>query len=82
MTSDPDRNVWVDISVVAAMMAGGPYAEQLAWVLCKAGTDRTLFGSDYPLDRPRAALGAVASPGFTADELDAILYGNAAALLG
>jgi predicted TIM-barrel fold metal-dependent hydrolase len=75
------RNVWVDISAVAPLMAGGPYAEQLAWVLRKLGTDRVLFGSDYPLYQPRAALDAVASLGFTADELDAILYGNAAALL-
>jgi predicted TIM-barrel fold metal-dependent hydrolase len=76
------RNVWVDISATGPMLAGGPFAEQFAWVMRKVGTDRVVFGSDYPLDDPLAAVRAVAELGFTDEEQAAILHDNAAALLG
>ncbi|MGA8274832.1 MAG: amidohydrolase family protein [Thermoplasmata archaeon] len=76
------RNVWVDLSATASLLAGGPFAEQFAWVCRKVGTDRLLFGSDYPLDEPRTAVEAVVSLGFTESELGAIFYGNAAGLFG
>jgi hypothetical protein len=75
------RNVWIDISVTGEMLAGSPFAEQLAWVLRKVGIDRVIFGSDYPVDDPLAAVRAVAELGFTDDEQAAILHDNAAALL-
>ena len=76
------RNVWTDISVTGLMMAGGPFADQFAWVLRKVGVDRVVFGSDFPLDDPVAAARAVALLGFTEEEQAAILHDNAAALLG
>ena len=75
------RNVWIDISVTGPMLAGGPFAEQFTWVLRKVGTDRVVFGSDYPVDDPLDAIRAVAGLGFTDAELAAILHDNAAALL-
>jgi len=75
------RNVWIDISVTGPLLAGGPFAEQFTWVLRKVGTDRVVFGSDYPLDHPQAAARAVADLGFTDDEQAAILHDNAATLL-
>jgi predicted TIM-barrel fold metal-dependent hydrolase len=75
------RNVWVDISVTGPLLAGGPSAEQLAWVLRKVGVDRVVFGSDYPLDNPLTAVRSVAELGFTDEEQAAILYDNAAGLL-
>jgi predicted TIM-barrel fold metal-dependent hydrolase len=75
------RNVWTDISATSPMLAGGPFAEQFTWVLRKFGTDRVLFGSDYPIDDPLAAVAAVAKLGFTDEEQAAILHDNAAALL-
>lgn len=75
------RNVWIDISVTGALLAGGPFAEQLAWVLRKVGVDRVIFGSDYPVDDPLAALRAVDGLGFTDEEQAAILHDNAGALL-
>jgi predicted TIM-barrel fold metal-dependent hydrolase len=75
------RNVWVDISVTAAMLAGSPFAEQLAWVLRRVGVDRVVFGSDYPVDDPLTAIRAVAELGFTDKEQAAILHDNADALL-
>lgn len=75
------RRVWIDISATGLMLAGGPFAEQFAWVLRKAGTDRVVFGSDFPLDDPQDALRAVSRLGFTDDEQRAILHDNAAGLL-
>ncbi|HEX5191121.1 MAG TPA: amidohydrolase family protein [Streptosporangiaceae bacterium] len=73
--------VWIDISATALLLAGGPFAEQFAWVLRKVGTDRVVFGSDYPIDDPVQAARAVASYGFTDAEQQAILHDNAAELL-
>jgi predicted TIM-barrel fold metal-dependent hydrolase len=75
------RNVWIDISVTGPMLAGGPFAEQFTWVLRRVGTDRVIFGSDYPLDEPMTAARAVADLGFTFAEQAAILHDNAASLL-
>jgi predicted TIM-barrel fold metal-dependent hydrolase len=75
------RNVWIDISVTGPLLAGGPFAEQFAWVLRKVGTDRVIFGSDYPLDDPLTAACAVADLGFTVAEQAAILHDNAESLL-
>ena len=75
------RRVWFDISATGPLLAGGPFAEQFTWVLRKIGIDRVVFGSDYPLDDPLAAIRAVATLGFTDDEQAAILHDNAAALL-
>jgi predicted TIM-barrel fold metal-dependent hydrolase len=76
------RNVWVDLSGTASLLARGPFAKQFTWVCRKVGTDRLLFGSDYPLDQPKAALRALASLGFNDGELTGILYNNAAQLFG
>jgi uncharacterized protein len=75
------RNVWIDISVTGLLFAGGPFAEQFTWVMRKIGTDRVVFGSDFPLDDPLKAARAVAELGFTDAEQAAILHDNAAALL-
>jgi hypothetical protein len=73
--------VWIDISVTGALLAGSPFAEQFAWVLRKVGIDRVIFGSDYPVDDPLAAVRAVAKLGFTDEEQALILHDNADALL-
>jgi predicted TIM-barrel fold metal-dependent hydrolase len=75
------RNVWIDISVTGLMLADGPFAEQFTWVLRKVGTDRVIFGSDYPLDDPMTAARGVAGLGFTVAEQAAILHDNAESLL-
>lgn len=76
------RNVWIDLSATASLLADGPYAEPFAWVLRKVGTDRLLFGSDYPLDDPGRAVRAVTRLGFTASQLESVFYGNARTLFG
>jgi predicted TIM-barrel fold metal-dependent hydrolase len=74
------RNVWFDLSAVAALYADSPYAAQLLWVCRSVGTDRVLFGSDYPLTSFDAAIRAVQRLGFTRQEEQAILHDNAEAL--
>lgn len=76
------RNVWVDLSATAPLLAHGPFAEQFAWVCRKVGVDRLVFGSDYPLEDPRTSVDAVISMGFSKAELAAIFYDNAAQLFG
>jgi predicted TIM-barrel fold metal-dependent hydrolase len=75
------RNVWIDISITGPLVAGGPFADHFAWVLRKVGTDRVVFGSDFPLDDPLTAARAVVELGFTDAEQAAILHDNAAGLL-
>lgn len=74
------RNVWIDLSAIASLLASGPFEDQLVWVLRKVGIDRLVFGSDYPLDDPAAAIDAVAGLGFSANELGQIFCGNAVEL--
>jgi predicted TIM-barrel fold metal-dependent hydrolase len=78
----PDQRpaVWFDLSAVAPMFAGGPFAEQLTYVIRKVGVEWFLFGSDFPFHTPSEALAAVRSLGLTDDEERAILHDNAAAL--
>lgn len=75
-------NVWIDLSVAAALFADSPYAEQFAWTLKKVGASRILFGSDYPLDDPTEAVTATRALGFSDDEQRRIFHDNAAELYG
>ncbi|HVP62692.1 MAG TPA: amidohydrolase family protein [Myxococcaceae bacterium] len=74
------RNVWFDLSAVAPLYVDSPYAAQLRFVCRSVGTDRILFGSDFPLTSLDAALRAVHHLGFTRQEEQAILRDNAEAL--
>ena len=75
------HNVWFDLSFVAAFYASSPFAAQLRWVCRQIGTDRLLFGSDFPVDTPRTAADAIRKLGFTAAEQRRIFFDNATELL-
>ncbi len=75
------RNVWIDLSATAPLLADGPFAESFVWVCRKVGIDRIVFGSDYPLDDPPRAIAAVRRLGFRPAELSAIFHDNAARLM-
>lgn len=75
------RRVWFDLSATVTMLAGGPFAEQFAWVIRKIGVDRVMFGSDWPLATPGDALAAFDTLGFDEHEAEQILSGNACSLL-
>jgi predicted TIM-barrel fold metal-dependent hydrolase len=74
------RNVWFDLSNVAHVYARSPYAAQLVWVCRQLGTDRVLFGSDFPLISVDEAVADVRALGFTEAEQRQILHDNAQAL--
>ena len=74
------RNVWFDLSAVAPLYVDSPYADQLRFVCRSVGTDRVLFGSDFPLTGLEPALRAVRRLGFSRQEEQAILHDNADAL--
>lgn len=74
-------NVYYDLSATVDLLAGGPYMEQLSWVVRKLGTDRIMYGSDWPQCDPPAALAAVRELDLTDDEQRQVLYATAAGLL-
>lgn len=76
------HNVWFDLSAVAAFYASSPYRDELTWVIRAIGTERVLFGSDWPIDEPAQAVEAVRMLGLTVDEQRQIFHDNARALLG
>jgi len=75
------RNVWFDLSATSHTFADSPYEAQLVWVARLIGTERILFGSDFPVDVPAHAVDDYARLGFTAAEQRQIFHDNAAALL-
>jgi predicted TIM-barrel fold metal-dependent hydrolase len=65
---------------VAPLYVDSPYAAQLKFVCRSVGTDRVLFGSDFPLNNLEAAIGAVHRLGFSKQEEQSILHDSAEAL--
>lgn len=76
------NNVWFDLSATSHTFVDSPYAPQLVWLARLIGTDRILFGSDFPADIPAHAVDDHLRLGFTAAEQRQIFHDNAAALLG
>jgi uncharacterized protein len=74
------RNVWFDLSGVAPLYAGSPFAGQLLWVCRQVGVDRILFGSNRPLTTPDDAASSVRRLGFTSAEQTLVFRDNAESL--
>ncbi|WP_447724211.1 amidohydrolase family protein [Sphingomonas koreensis] len=75
-------NVWFDISAIAVAYAGSPVQPELVWTMRQLGTNRIIFGSDWPVDTPATALAAARKLGLTPDEQKQVLHDNVVALLG
>lgn len=71
-------NLWFDTAAVPFLYDAAAYRT----VIDLVGADRLLFGSDHPLLRASRYLDAFAALQLTDAERDAVLGGNAAALLG
>jgi uncharacterized protein len=76
------ENVWFDISAIANTYAGSPVQSELVWTIRKVGTDRILFGTDWPVYTPAETIRAVRLMGFTYAEQKQIFHDNAARLFG
>ena len=74
-------NVWFDVSAITTTYADSPVEPELVWTMRKIGMDRFLFGSDWPIDTPAAAVDAVRRLGLTVQEEALVFHGNAAGLL-
>lgn len=70
--------VYFDTSQATVLLS----PEDLAALIRAHGADKVVFGSDGPWADAAAALGALRACGLDAGELDRILWGNAAQLLG
>jgi uncharacterized protein len=75
------KNVWFDVSAIAVTYAGSPVQPELVWTMRQIGMDRIIFGSDWPVDTPAAALAAVRGLKLTAAEQQLVLHDNVATLL-
>jgi hypothetical protein len=76
------RNLWFDFSATAHFFVDSPHEEQLVWVARKIGTDRILFGSDWPVETPAHAVEDLQRLGFTEAEQRELFHTNALRLLG
>jgi uncharacterized protein len=74
-------NVFFDTSALATTFADSPLEAELVWVMRQVGMERILFGSDWPVDTPAAAVDAVRRLGLDRSEEQLVLHDNGAALL-
>lgn len=74
-------NVWFDLSAIAMTYADSPIEPELVWTIRHIGTDRFLFGSDWPVYTPAEAADAIRRLDLTPEERTQIFHDNAAALL-
>lgn len=70
-------NLYIDISASMFMYPpDAPAFENYIWHLRRFGTDRILFGSDFPAKTPHESYDQFMTMGFTPDEQQQILGGN------
>jgi uncharacterized protein len=75
------KNVWFDTSVIATAYGTSPVRDELVWTMRQVGMDRIIFGSDWPVDTPGAALAAARQLGLTFAEQRQVFHDNIAELL-
>jgi predicted TIM-barrel fold metal-dependent hydrolase len=76
-------NLFIDISATLFLYPpGSPPFENYMWHLRRFGTDRILFGSDYPVNTSGEARDGLEAMGFTPEEQEQLLHGNASRLYG
>lgn len=77
------QNLYIDISATLFLYPpGSPPFENYMWHLRRFGTDRILFGSDYPVNSSSEAREALEGMGFSAEEQRQILRTNALKVYG
>ena len=77
------KNLYIDVSVsLLQYPPDAPRFEDYIWHLRRLGTDRILFGSDYPAKSTAESLAGLEKMGFSAAEQEQILASNAAKVYG
>lgn len=74
-------NVWFDTSFIVSSFVDSPVAPELLWTMRQIGTDRFLFGSDWPIETPADAAASLRRLGLTPAEQRQIFHDNAQELL-
>lgn len=74
-------NIWFDISGTVNVFADSPFKEEFQWAIQNIGTDRILFGSDFPQFSVDDTIRAVDKLDLTKEERRMIMYSNAKQLL-
>lgn len=74
-------NVWFDTSFIVSSFVDSPMAPELLWTMRQIGTDRLLFGSDWPIETPAAAAASLRRLGLTPAEQRQVFHDNAQELL-
>ncbi len=72
------KNVFFDTAYVSFYME----REEMKELILDIGTERVIFGSDYPWEKPGRAAEIIRDLGLSQAEEDAIFFKNAAGLLG
>ena len=72
------RRCWVDSSSTTGMLNDDEYVKSL---VSRWGTERILFGSDFPMWDHTEELERVSRLGITGDGLEAVMHGNAESLI-
>ena len=74
-------NLYIDLSATLTNYPpGSPRFDDYIWHLRLIGADKILLGSDYPADTPKNTIDAFLKMGWTPEEQQMILSGNAARL--
>lgn len=66
-------NVYFDVSSVVMMLAKSPYTENLRWLIEQMGSDRVVFGSNYPRYQLMDALEAFHEMGLSFEDSQHVL---------
>jgi predicted TIM-barrel fold metal-dependent hydrolase len=83
--ADAYPQLWFDLAEIVAWTGGtnAPTAEELSALIKAVGPERVMLGSDFPwYDPADTAREVQALPGLSDEEVDGILGGNAARLIG
>lgn len=67
------HNVYFDVSSTAVMFRRSPYSKQIKWIIEQMGTDRVVFGSNYPTYQLVDALSAFDDLGLSFEESQHVL---------
>ncbi|MFW9872625.1 MAG: amidohydrolase family protein [Candidatus Thorarchaeota archaeon] len=74
-------DVYFDLTSICSLFKNSPFHEQVRWITNKIGSDRLLFGSDFPGNSQKESLEDIHDFGYATDWVPKILGENAKRLL-
>jgi len=74
-------NVYFDLTSICSTFINSPFQEQVRWITERLGSERLLFGSDFPGNNQKKSLDDISNFGYQNDWIPKILGENALKLL-